>query len=90
MDYQKEFNKVLLSQPHCTLGKRGITDEFIKHCVQLLKKYKIVKIKALKSVANKGNIREIANQIANSTSSHLLDVRGKTFIISKKPIERKR
>lgn len=88
MVYQKRFKKVLLSQPHCTLGKRGITDEFINHVNQLLKKYKIVKIKALKSIANKNNIREIASQIANSTNSHLLDVRGKIFIISKNPIKR--
>ena len=88
MVYQKKFKTVLLSQPHCTLGKRGITDEFITHVNQLLKKYKIVKIKALKSIANKNNIREIANQISNLTNSYLLDVRGKIFIISKNPIKR--
>jgi len=88
MVYQKEFKKVLISQPHCTLGKRGITDEFINHVIQLLKKYKIVKIKALKSAANKNNISEIASKIANATNSHLLDVRGKIFIISKYPIKR--
>jgi RNA-binding protein YhbY len=86
MDYQKEFKKVLLTEPHALLGKRGITDEFINHVIKLLKKYKVVKIKALKSIANKNNIKEIANQIANSTNSHLLDVRGKIFIISKNPI----
>lgn len=89
MDYQKEFNKVLLAKPHALLGKKGITDEFINFLIKLLKKYKIVKIKALKSVANKENIKEIASQIANSTNSHLLDVRGKIFVISKNPIKRK-
>ena len=89
MVYYKEFQKVLLSKPHCTLGKNGITDEFIKHIITLLQKYKIVKIKALKSVANKNNIREIAKQVVNMTDSHLLDVRGKAFIISKTPIKRK-
>ena len=88
MVYQKKFKKVLLSQPHCVLGKRGITDEFITHVNQLLKKYKMVKIKALKSVANKNNIKEIASQISNLTNSYLLDVRGKIFIISKNPIKR--
>jgi RNA-binding protein len=88
MVYQKEFKKVLLSQPNCILGKRGITEDFLNHVIQLIKKYKIVKIKALKSVANKNNISEIANRVANATNSHLLDVRGKTFIISKYPIKR--
>jgi RNA-binding protein YhbY len=89
MDYNEDFKKVLLAEPHALLGKKGITEEFINHVINLLKKYKIVKIKALKSIANKENIRDIANQIANSTSSHLLDVRGKIFIISKIPIKRK-
>ena len=88
MVYQKKFKKVLLSQHHCILGKRGITDEFLNHVIQLLKKEKIIKIKALKTVANKNNIREIATQISNLTNSYLLDVRGKTFIISKNPIKR--
>ena len=88
MVYQKEFQKVMLSKPHCTLGKNGITSEFINHIIALLKKNKILKIKALKSVAHKKNIREIANQVANMTNSYLLDVRGRIFIISKTPIKK--
>ena len=88
MVYSKEFQKVMLSKPHCTLGKNGITPEFINHIITLLKKNKILKIKALKSVAHKNNIRDIAIQIANMTNSYLLDVRGRIFIISKKPIKK--
>ncbi|TFG30250.1 MAG: hypothetical protein EU532_01305 [Promethearchaeota archaeon] len=88
MVYQKEFQKVMLSKPHCTLGKNGITPEFINHIITLLKKNKILKIKALKSVAHKDNIRDIAIQVANMTNSYLLDVRGRIFIISKKPIKK--
>ena len=50
MDYQKEFKKALLSRPHSILGKRGISNEFIKHVMKLLKRYKVIKIKALKTV----------------------------------------
>ena len=88
MSHQNEFKKVLLSSPHATLGKKGITDEFILHVQHLLKKYKIIKIKMLKSIATKNNIRSIAEQISNSTNSNLLDVRGKTIIISKKKINK--
>ncbi len=84
MSHQNEFKKVLLSSPHATLGKKGITEEFILHVQHLLKKYKIIKIKMLKSIATKTNIQSIAEQISNSTNSNLLDVRGKTIIISKK------
>ena len=88
MVYQKEFQKVLISSPHCTLGKSGITDEFLNHVKQLLKSNKLLKIKALKTVANKTNIKEIANQIAELTNTYLLDVRGKIFILSKYPIKK--
>lgn len=88
MGYNEDFKKVLLSEPHAILGKKGISNEFIDHIIKLLKKNKIVKVKALKSIASKDNIREMANQVAELTNSHLLDVRGKIFIISKKPIKK--
>ena len=50
--------------------------------------YKIIKIKALKSIANKSNIKELASQIAEVTESYLLDVRGFTFIVSKYSINK--
>jgi RNA-binding protein YhbY len=87
MDYQKEFKKALLSKPNCTLGKQGITEEFIQHVTKLLKRYKMIKIKALKTVASKANIREIASEISKLTNSYLLDLRGRNFIISLRPIK---
>jgi RNA-binding protein YhbY len=88
MDYQKEFKKALLSQPHCSLGKRGITEEFILHVTKLLKRYKVIKIKALKTIASKSNIKDIALEISKQTNSYLLDVRGKIFILSLNPIKK--
>ena len=88
MDYQKEFKKALLSKPHCTLGKQGITEEFILHVSKLLKRYKIIKIKALKTIASKSNIKDIAIEISKLTNSYLLDVRGKIFILSLNPIKK--
>ncbi|MHA1297118.1 MAG: YhbY family RNA-binding protein [Promethearchaeota archaeon] len=83
MDYKEKFKEVLLSSPHCILGKNGITEQFITHVTQLLKQHKIIKIKALKSIANRNNIKELASEIARRTDSYLLDVRGKKIIISK-------
>ncbi len=82
MDYQKEFKNALSSQPKCILGKSGITNEFVNHVNKLLKRYKVIKIKALRSVATKSNIKELANQISELTNSYLIDVRGKIFILS--------
>lgn len=82
MDYQKEFKNALSSQPNCILGKSGITNEFVNHVNKLLKRYKVIKIKALRSVATKSNIKELANKISELTNSYLIDVRGKIFILS--------
>jgi len=91
MYYNKEvFKDVLLGEPHCILGKKcasGITVEFINHVVSVIKKYRVIKIKALKSVANKSNIKGLATQVSERSNSYLLDVRGRTFILSKKPIK---
>lgn len=89
MVYTKEFKKILLSDPIAILGKKGITDEFINHINNLLNRYKIIKIKALKTVANKSNIKKIAKNVAADTESYLLDVRGLKFILSKIPIKKK-
>ncbi|MEJ2294723.1 MAG: YhbY family RNA-binding protein [Candidatus Lokiarchaeota archaeon] len=87
MDYQNEYKRALLSPPHCNLGKKGVSDEFVTHVAKLLKKYKIIKIKVLKSAIIESNFKELSEQIVNATNSYLLDIRGKTILISKiKPI----
>lgn len=93
MNYYTEiyFKEILLGEPHCILGKKsssGITEEFINHVVSLLKRYKIIKVKALKSAANRSNIKDIATQVSERSHSYLLDLRGRTFILSKKPIKK--
>ena len=88
MEYHEEFKKVLLGDPHCILGKKGLTLEFLEHVSKLLKRYKIIKIKALKSIAENTPIKVLAEDIAEKTQSHLIDVRGKTFLISKNPIKK--
>ena len=88
MSYQNEFKKVLLSSPHATLGKKGLTDEFLTHVQRLLKRYKIIKIEILKSVATKSNITSFAEKISQATNSHVLDVRGKMIVISVYELEK--
>ena len=83
MEYQEQYKKVLLSDPHCILGKKGITEEFTAHVLKLLKRYKIIKVKALRSVGNKQDIRKIAMQISELTNSQVLDIRGRIFILKK-------
>ena len=88
MDYKEEFKKTLISPPHCILGKKRISNKFIEHVILLLKRYKIIKVKALKTVANKSNIKEIAIEVSRETNSYLIDVRGRIFILSLKKFEK--
>jgi RNA-binding protein YhbY len=83
MDYQEQYKKALLSAPHCILGKKGITKEFIEHVASLLKRYKIIKVKALKTIGTKQNIKVLANNISESTNSKILDIRGRMIILEK-------
>ena len=88
MSNQNEFKKVLLSSPHAICGRRGITDDFLAHVQKLLKRYKTIKIKVLKSVATKSNITNFADKISQATNSHVLDVRGKMIVISLHEIQK--
>ncbi|MFX1498268.1 MAG: YhbY family RNA-binding protein [Promethearchaeota archaeon] len=90
MDYRKEFKRVLLSRAHCNLGKRGITANFIDNVNRLLKQYKIIKIKVLKSIAKRSDINSIAKEVSNKTNSYILDIRGKQIIFSKQLIKKKK
>jgi len=89
MSYNEDFKKVLLAEPHVILGKKGITEEFIQQINALLKRYKIIKVKALKSIATKNTVKKIAIQVSQATNSKLLDVRGFKFIISQDPNKNK-
>ncbi len=80
--YNEEFKKVMLGEPHVILGKKGITEEYINHILKLLKRFKIIKIKVLRSIANKSNIKALASETSKLTDSYLLDVRGKIFVLS--------
>lgn len=89
MDYREEFKKVLLSRAHCNLGKNGITDNFIDNVNRLLKQNKIIKIKVLKSIAERSDISNLAKIISKMTNSYILDIRGKQIIFSKQLIRKK-
>ncbi len=88
MPYSEDFKKVLLADPDAILGKKGLTDDFINHILKLLKRHKIIKIKALRSIATRANINKLAIEISKLTASHLLDIRGKSIILTKYSIEK--
>lgn len=85
-DMSADFNKVRLGPIDVHIGKNGITPGLIEHITQLLKQKKIVKIKIMRETAHEYGIDLIIEQLLNQLKVYVLDVRGYTFIISKKKI----
>ena len=61
-----------------TVGKKGITQEVADELLTQLKKDELVKVKILKTVGK--STKEVAEQLAVMTKSHLIDVRGSTAV----------
>ena len=82
-----KYLEVLHNKAHINLGKKGIDSGVLDHIMKTLKKEKIIKIHVLKSALDDKSIRELAEYVKTRTNSFLLDVRGHTFVISKRYID---
>ncbi|MEJ2249258.1 MAG: YhbY family RNA-binding protein [Candidatus Lokiarchaeota archaeon] len=90
MNIKEKYKQVLNSSTtDCIIGKQGIDGNvgYITHVKNLLKKHRIIKIKVLKSALTDSTLQELAQKLAEQTNSYLLDIRGKKFILSKKPVD---
>lgn len=77
------ISEILHGPPKIRIGKRGLTETIVTEVQKILKKDGAIKIKCLKSVP-KDVIPLIAENIAELTGGKVVDIRGKTFVISKK------
>jgi RNA-binding protein len=66
------------------LGKNGVTEEFIEEVKRQLKRKKVIKIRALKSVLVEQSVEELASEIAAKANSQLLETRGYTMLLARK------
>lgn len=87
MNLRDKFLEVLHNKPQINIGKKGIDSGVLDHILKTLKKDKIIKIHALKSALVDNSIKALAEYVKTSTNSFLLDVRGHTFVISKRYID---
>lgn len=80
---KKEIKKRIAGKIDLQLGKKGITEAFIREVKNRLKKQNVIKIKILKSFRKSTTMdrREIAKYIAEKTGARVIDVRGYTFIL---------
>lgn len=71
-------------EPIIRIGKNGLTPETIKEIKKLLEKKRLIKIKFLKSALQNKNRKELAKELAEKTSSTLVDVIGFVAVLNKK------
>lgn len=80
--YLKQKAKALT--PTIQIGKKGITDSLIEEIKKQVKKRNLVKIKILKSFAEKEDRKSIAALLAEKTDSVLIDQVGFIVVLGKK------
>ena len=75
--------------PTVWIGKSGVTDALLGQIDRQLDANEIVKVKVHKTSPENAEVAELANKIAEKTTSEIVDVRGRTFTIYKQKKPRK-
>jgi len=86
------FKEVLQGPIHAQIGKNGLTDGVMAQVQELVKKRGMIKVSVLKALAEEKSPSEVALEVEKRTKSFLVEVRGRTFILSKRrfPLQRKK
>jgi RNA-binding protein len=72
------------TEPTIWIGKEGASQELLTHIKNQLKARELVKVKVQKTALAEVGTREVAEKVAESTTSTLLEVMGHTFSLYKK------
>jgi RNA-binding protein len=67
-------------KPIINIGKNGITDAVVEELVKQIKANRLVKVRILKSAAQ-GDVKTLAQQLADTTRTTLVEVRGSTVVL---------
>jgi len=68
-------------KPVINIGKNGITDAVIEELKKQIKANRLVKVRMLKSAASEGDIQTFAQQLAETTKTTLVEVKGSTVVL---------
>ncbi|MCA9496332.1 MAG: YhbY family RNA-binding protein [Nanoarchaeota archaeon] len=80
---KKELKKMANGiKPEFSLGKQGISDNFIDSVNKYLKVHNLVKIKCL-IATDKENLQYFADEVSKQTQAELIEMKGFTFTIYK-------
>ncbi|MHA1392459.1 MAG: YhbY family RNA-binding protein [Promethearchaeota archaeon] len=78
------YKEVLQTPEILRIGKNLVSEAMIKQIKNVIKQRSIIKIKILKNALSSTTKEEIIKQVLLTTETFLLDIRGNSFIISKK------
>lgn len=67
--------------PILNIGKNGVTDTLIEELNKQIKANRLVKVRVLKSAEEGKDLNAIAEEIAASTRSTLIEIRGRTVVL---------
>lgn len=67
--------------PILNIGKNGVTDTLVEELNKQIKANRLVKVRVLKSAEEGKNLKAIAEEIAASTKSTVVEVRGRTVVL---------
>jgi len=86
---REEIKKRVAGKVDLQLGKKGLTDSFLREVEERLKRQGVVKIRILKSYirSSEKDRRGIAREVAEKVKARLIEVRGYTFIIAKNKVK---
>jgi len=70
-------------KPAIIIGKGGLSESLITEIKNQLKIRKEIRIKILRSAKDEMDRKEIAQKVAQSTGSQVIELRGNIFTISK-------
>lgn len=79
------FREIAEKKATVTIGKNLLSEQIIKQILDLIKKKEILKIRVMKSIGDQKEL--IIIEILQKTKLNLLDIRGNSFIVSRKPVK---
>lgn len=77
----------LHSKVDMNIGKRGLTEEVFREIKKRLDKEGVIKVRINRNLYQREGIdmKTIAKRICDKTNSQVIDIRGRTIVISKNP-----
>lgn len=67
--------------PILNIGKNGITDTLLEELNKQIKANRLVKVRVLKSAEEGKDLKTIAEEIAATTKSTIIELRGRTVVL---------